>query len=167
MLEYSVLKQNLAKLNGNTYKVFMYVTLEYEYALAHNQDKCSLSYAEIRKATGIKKDDTIISSIQELKKLGLITHQTNWIGGNQKSRSVFTSIGSTPKKGVSNTPNNGVPVVQEMEYPVLQKMEGITNKDTNKETNKEANTPNNINPTEVAGNWGDLERDFEWLDTLK
>lgn len=109
------------RLDGNTFYVLWYLSYGYDWALSIGKEYYEASYKQIREHTGIKKDDTIIKCIRILIEKGLITQQTEFIGGNKKSKSKFTSNivqkidHSTPKNGVmkskkwsNNTPKNGV-----------------------------------------------------------
>lgn len=94
------------RLDGNTFYVLWYLSYGYDWALSIGKEYYEASFSQIKEHTNIKKNDTIIKCIKKLVELGLITHNTEWVAGKQKSISKFTS--NIVQKMDYGSPKNGL-----------------------------------------------------------
>lgn len=88
--------QRLAKiqpeLTANEFSVLFYISNCCSYAQSIGLEYYEASFRQIREHTNIKKNDTIIKTLNRLIELGLITKQTEWDAEkNRKTKCKFTS----------------------------------------------------------------------------
>ena len=92
MIDIKKLADIQPSLTGNEFSVLFYITNSCSYAKSIGLDYYEASFKQIREHTNIKKNDTIITLLNHLVELGLITKQTEWSDEkNRKTKCKFTS----------------------------------------------------------------------------
>lgn len=108
MIDIKKLADIQPSLTGNEFSVLFYITNSYSYSQSIGLDYYEASFKQIREHTNIKKNDTIITVLNHLIELGLITKQTEWSDEkNRKTKCKFTSslVIPSPKNGLEKCDN--------------------------------------------------------------